>query len=116
MKSAVLENDAVPLPCRQVVFNHYILAICILIGSTAIMRPVMPVAMQFTAFVSPHFIKVPAFVRRNSSVMKRSSAGHFIAKLIVMQSFRFISVPVTMPEGLRFFMLIIISFAITYLG
>ena len=48
------------------------------------MKPVMPEAMEFAAFMSPHFIKMSAFIRRNSAVMVCSSASRFIAKLMMM--------------------------------
>ena len=51
-----------------------------------VMMPVMPEAMEFMAFMSPHFMQMPAFVARNSAVMETSSAAHFITKLIMMQT------------------------------
>jgi len=72
--------------CRQAGFNHYIPVICILIGLYTVTIPVMPKAMELVTLMSPHFVKMSAFIGGDSAVMISSSACHFIAKLIMMET------------------------------
>ncbi|HEV8505289.1 MAG TPA: hypothetical protein VGQ53_07820 [Chitinophagaceae bacterium] len=67
IKSAARKDDAVT-------FNHYIPAVCILIGLYDVMIPVVPKAMELVTFVSPHFVKMPSFIPRHSAVMISPSA------------------------------------------
>ena len=77
-------------------------------------RPVISETMELVSFMSPHFIKMSALTGRNSAVMISSSASHFIAKLIMMQTSRFVSVHITVSKGPRFALRVIL-FAISHL-
>ena len=118
IKSAARQSDAVTLPVRQAGFNHYIPAVFYLIVLyRLVMRPLMPeaiVLMTFVTFMPSHFVKMPAFMARNPTVMISPSASHFITILFMMSVSRLVSVHIAVPVRAHF-VLMSGLFAISYL-
>ena len=48
------------------------------------MKPIVPEPIEFAALMSPHFVQMSAFIRRNSAIVMGPSASHSITELVMM--------------------------------